>query len=454
MSEISKQTIQRALDNIKVHSDTDVFPRSYDYRLVQAIPENRQSLIEQVAQVLSSKELFDNALNTSPPVNQSSIFPAGYHGYRWVTKIDPFWNVVYLAMAIHVGEKAEELRVPESEQVVFSHRFMNGNAEHDLFDSGGWGKFVDASRIRAGDHKYVLLVDLADFYSRIYLHRLENEMKYAVPGSPIPGMLNSMLMQFNTSRSFGIPIGGPASRIMSEVLLKAADQYLLKHLNLKFTRYADDYRIFVDSIDEANHITAILSEYFFDTEGLGLQKHKTKLVPAREFVESMDYSAAKKGSAQHFLGIRLYFDPYAPDAAEDYEQLRAALDDFNLMELLATELSKGRSDLSVVSKIARSLHAMPPNVQIQASQTMLAHTGKLYPILPKVLRSLFYVVEKITENESEQQAEELVNQVCLLVQNDRYISDSEINMAYCVRIIGKCKTGSNEQLLNSIYSGT
>ncbi|NJC57081.1 RNA-directed DNA polymerase [Brevibacterium marinum] len=411
-------------------------------------------MIDKVTEILSSKESFESALNTVPPVNQSCISPAGYHGYRWVTKIDPLWNLVYLSLAIHIGNHAEQQRLTCDEKIVFSHRFVQDDSHHDLFLVGGWGQFLDAARSSANDHKYVLMLDLADFYSRIYLHRMENEIKYVLPGSSIPGMLNSMLMQFNTGRSFGIPIGGPASRILSEVLLMAADQYMLNHLNLKFTRYADDYRVFVDSVDEANHITAILSEYFFETEGLSLQKHKTNLVPAREFIDSLDYSGAETGSAQHFLGIRLYYDPYAPDAEEDYEKLRSALDQFNLMELLATELSKGRSDLSVVAKIARSLHAMPANVQVQACQTMLSHTNKLYPVLPKVLRSLLYVVEKLVADGDRDQVVQLVDQVRSLVDRDRYISDSEINMVYCIRIIGACKSRANEQLLNHIYTRT
>lgn len=451
MTTIEKHEIKRALNNIEAYSDTDVFPRSIDYEKALARKERRESIVTEIERILNNQDDFNDAINTSPPVNQSTLYPAGYSGHRWVTRIDPMWNIAYLSIAIHIAREAEKYRIPHSRDTVFSHRFNDSKDSKDLFCDGGWRDFIDISRRKAEISKYVLSIDLADFYSRIYLHRIENEVQALFPGSQISKQLNKLLMDFNTGRSFGIPIGGPASRILSELVLNAADQFIANHLDLNFTRYADDYRIFVDTIDDANHTIAKLSEYFYQNEGMSIQKHKTRTTPSNEFIESTTLKGAATGSAEHLLGLKLYFDPYSETADEDYETLRKSLEDFDLLELLAAELVKGKADLQVITKITRSLRAMPPIVQEQACTTMLEHTAKLYPVLPKILKSINLVAKRAASEKNHELTQNIINSVTASLQNDRYISDSDINTIYCARIVGEVKTTDNEKLLGKLY---
>lgn len=448
---IQKHEIKRALNNIEAHSDTDVFPRSNDYNLIFSQASNREDLINKIQQIVASVDSFSEALKKSPPVNISAIYPSGYNGYRWVTKIDPLWNAVYLSIATALAKAAESERIEVERKKIFSHRFSAVRDSKDLFTPGGWGEFTSESRERAHDSKYVLIVDLADFYSRIYLHRLENEVERVSPDTGLSRMIDLLLTNFNTSRSFGIPIGGPASRVMSEILLNSADKFMDRHLGLNFVRYADDYRIFLDSVDEANHVTSKLSEYFFDNEGLALQKHKTRIMSSNDYLSSLDYSGAEIGSAQHFLGITLYYDPYSPNAEDDYERLRAALEDFDIIELLQAELSKGKADLSVVSKIARSLHAMPSSTKIQACRTMMENTQKLYPVLPKVLKAVQDAAKNAVEDDDVNTANELALIARTAVTQDRYVYDSEVCVAYIAKIIGCVQNAINEEALGFIY---
>ncbi|WP_313421922.1 RNA-directed DNA polymerase [Brevibacterium casei] len=413
--------------------------------------KNYEAVIDIVQDIVKSKEHLSKALGDTPPVNQSSIYPAGFNGYRWVTKIDPLWNIVYLTLAIYLARKAEGNRVPTESKIVFSHRFNEDKKSKDLFIPGSWKQFIDQSKIKADGSKYVLILDLADFYSRIYLHRLENEIERVSPGTGVAKMVEEILSSFNTSRSFGIPIGGPASRIMSEILLNASDKFLQRHMQIDFVRYADDYRVFVDSIDDANYVTSKLSEFFFEQEGLSLQKHKTRVVTSSDYSSSLDYESAEHGSAQHFLGVSLYYDPYNPNADDDYDTLKSALEDFDILGLLDAELTKGKADLAVVSKITKSLHAMPPHVKTQACRTMLENTDKLYPVLPKILRMIWGVAKAASESGETDEASQYVEAVRAAVREDRYIYNSEISVAYCCRIIGTARSVVNEEALGNIY---
>lgn len=448
---IEQHEIERALLNIESHSDTDVFPRGSELDLIYGASANKNALVEVISEIVENVNSFSKALNDSPPVNQSSIYPSGFNGYRWVTKIDPLWNAVYVSLSISLAKKAEAARISLSQEMVFSHRFNDDKNSKDLFTPGGWGKFIDRSKSKAEESKYVLIIDIADFYSRIYLHRLENEIERVSPSSGVSKMINDLISNFNSSRSFGIPIGGPASRIMSEILFNSADKFMQRHLKIDFVRYADDYRIFLDSVDEANHITAKLSQFFFENEGLSLQKHKTRIITSSEYLASIDYSNSDQGSSQHFLGVSLYFDPYNPNAEEDYETLRNALEDFDVVDLLNAELSKGKADLAVVSKIARSLHAMPAAVKVQACRTMIENTHKLYPVLPKILRAIWSATRSACESGDTKSASELIEVVRDSVLEDRYIYESEISVAFACKIVGAVSSADNEELLGRIY---
>lgn len=454
MSIVSHSAFKRSLKNILEHSDTDVFARSREFDLIRDNESAQEALIEVARKTCKDLGTFKGKLEASPPVNDSTIYPAGYSGYRWVTKIDPFWNLIYLAMAIEIAERSEPHRPDEDAQVVFSHRYETDTTNSQIFKSFGWKQFLDASIAESQEYNFVVHLDLADFYSRVYLHRVENEVMRLFPQSALPKLVNHLLMDFNTSRSFGIPVGGPASRILSEVVLSATDKFLLSHTDIKFKRYADDYRLFVDSIDEANEKIALLASLLFDTEGLSLQKSKTRIMSSRDFQTSLDLSGANHGSADHLLGISVHFDPYSATRDDDYENLKDALKDFNLLELLSAELQKGKADLAVVNKIIRALAAMPLEVQQKASLTMLRNTSNLYPVLPRMLKAIYSVVTAAQKNGEAEVVDEVVSAVRQATTDDPYVADSEINISFAARILGVQQSDENETALGNFYKKT
>ena len=121
-----------------------------------------------------------------------------------------------------------------------------------------------------------VVADISNFFDRISIHSLENHLKEIGCDEQYVILIREMLSFWSAGRkSFGVPVGSDASRILSEVVLLQVDASLT-NIGIKFIRYVDDFRIFTNSRAEAlkavEILTALLSE-----EGLALNSRKTEI---------------------------------------------------------------------------------------------------------------------------------------------------------------------------------
>lgn len=212
---------------------------------------------------------------------------------------------------------------------------------------------MECSLENAKDHAYVVACDISEFYLRISHHRIENALRQAHIDQDIPWRVMEFLGNFSNTNSYGIPVGGPAARILSELLLNQIDR-LLKAEGIKFCRFADDFHMFCDSTEEAYRYLLFLSDKLLANQGLQLQKSKTRLMSRAEFVDTSPFhldDEAEVGDlprpdhqtkARELLRFSLRFDPYSSTAEEDYELLRQEIARFDIITLLKSELSKTR----------------------------------------------------------------------------------------------------------------
>jgi hypothetical protein len=77
---------------------------------------------------------------------------------------------------------------------------------------------------------------------------LENALKHLdLPGDQ-PSKIMSFLANFSGTISVGMPVGGPAARILSELYLTQVDRLLLLQ-GIVFCRFADDYHVFCNTYE-------------------------------------------------------------------------------------------------------------------------------------------------------------------------------------------------------------
>jgi len=451
MTLVPREFFARATANIAAWGDTDVFPLPLENHVFHDKAPEAVDLLESMSSDIQSE------LSTNPPINHSALTPLGYTGFRWATQLDPIWNACFLGTVLSMAGNIEAVRIPEVEEVVFSHRYREtdpsdaAGTSTSLFDREGWSKFQEKSRSLAEDSTYVVTLDIADFYGRIYHHRLENQLRYVLPsGDQRVKNVMDMLMSFGGGVSYGLPVGGPAARILSELVLNSVDRLVRSQFaNVRFVRYADDFRFFASSLEEAYSAIGYLSEKLQRNEGLALQRHKTRILTSSEFVSTLRPDEPRPGSAAKFLGLSLYFDPYSATADQDYEVLQDQLDEFDVLGLLRTELSKGRVDISLTRRLIGALKLMDSRVMQQAIFSLLDNLEVLTPVVPHVMRAIRDNVSSLDETA---QAEVQVR-VRNLITSNHQIAQVDVNLSYIVRVLAQFKCQENEDLLIRMFPG-
>jgi hypothetical protein len=156
-----------------------------------------------------------------------------------------------------------------------------------VFDPAfGYDSFRAQSSALSKDRigKWKVVTDISNFFDRIGNHTLENHLLNIGCAKRYVDLLKEMLFFWaGDRRSYGVPVGSDASRIISEAVLLNVDKRLVSE-GIIFVRYVDDFRIFCDTKAEALKAVEVLTSLLAD-EGLSLNSRKTdifKIVDAEE----------------------------------------------------------------------------------------------------------------------------------------------------------------------------
>ena len=178
MSLISKKSFKKAVSCIAKYGDTDIFPFPFDNYIMQDTPDNVIACLEKAEQEICNCSRIEEYIGKNNIYKFSTLAPVTQTGFRWATQLDSFWNAYLLAAVIEIAPDIERSRLSESSNHVFSYRYSKAPTE--MYKTDGWSNFQVESQKQARKHKYVIITDISDFYSRIYHHRLENSLKSSV----------------------------------------------------------------------------------------------------------------------------------------------------------------------------------------------------------------------------------------------------------------------------------
>lgn len=228
----------------------------------------------------SWQELFRSQIGaaiTQNPVSVGSLcsiaVPKSRYTFRTVAHMSLLDTLKYTALVFSMGKNIEANRLKSS--VVFSNRY---NSRKTSLDRSNYDRFRQQSKklSDSGKYKVKVVTDIANFYDRINLHKLENILNEKKCDSVTVSKINTVLLQWSQQQSYGIPVGSDASRLLAEAMLINADNELASH-RIKFIRYVDDYRIFCSSQEKAYEAMQLLDKAL-RREGLFLNSGKTKLI--------------------------------------------------------------------------------------------------------------------------------------------------------------------------------
>lgn len=437
------QFFKAAVQNVYKHGDTDIFPFPIENRVFHDCIDQLSSLL------VDAFGRFDDFFAQNPPDDIRSPVPVHHVGFRWATQLDPFWNTFFLGCVISIAEYIEHARLPHT--VVFSYRLDKGAyATGDLFRRDiSWLDFMRRSEELSADYAFVVVCDISDCYARISHHKLDNALRMVGSPDPVRHAILRYLGFLTGTRSSGLPIGGPAARILAELALNNSDR-ILSDSGISFVRYADDYHIFCDNRKEAYERLVTISTAL-DNEGLSLQRSKTRILSRAEFAQInkniLGTEETINSPVHRLMSLGLRYDPYSARAAEHYEALRRELTQIDIVGLLNEQLAKTRVHIAATKKIIAALALIDEAARFGAVASMLNSIDVLYPIAANVLIAISDLFPSLTT----EQQDEVCARLRDLYNGGHEVMGLPIHVAFSIRIIGQRNTAENQSFLHRCF---
>jgi hypothetical protein len=255
--------------------------------------------------------------------------------------LPPKDRLLYQAIA---DEAAPIVETQTDKTRSFSHRLAD-DAEDAMFLSTRkcWSNLQSALKTHSSnkDAKYILRVDVADYFGSINQHTLINTLKgYGFDGS-LADRLERMLLSYTGQRSSrGILQGIYPSDLFGAFYMSSVDR-LFDDSDIPSARYVDDMYIFVASVDEAHHALRKLIP-FLRSYDLNLNEAKSAVMPKSAlFAEEPDLDELFSNAVKEISG---QLDDEDPDTDygfqsdwEDSDSDEKDDDDSDDLELQATQ---------------------------------------------------------------------------------------------------------------------
>ena len=390
MLTLKEKSLDWALAHVERYGDTDVFPTPFEYAAIRHDWDTVRSFLHQ-----------QDVLEWTVRPHRFMLAPKARYGFRVITQLDPLDSLLFLATVRELCSTIEQRRISKDEGVVHSYRTApakNGR----LFDPRiGYRTFLNASRqVLADDPRvsYVVVTDISDFYSRIYHHRLENALHASTNKSNHIGAIMNLLSGWNSTETFGIPVGNSASRLLAELTLADVDEGLLAE-GVKFVRFNDDYRIFVRNQSEGYRALAFLADTLYRNHGLTLQQQKTRIVSRNDFSQKFLSSMMDR----ELESLREKFDQLIDELELEHsyktieyddlnEEQQELVDSLNLQELMREQLEEDEQDLALVRFLLRRLAQLQDGTLLRE---VLDCIDALHPVFPDIVQ----FIERLVRSE-------------------------------------------------------
>lgn len=380
MLKLKPESLDWALEHVKRFDDTSMLPLPFEYMAIQHVwADIRDYLADQ------------DVLNWKVRAHRSLLAPKGQYAFRIITQLDPLDFLVFAALIREIAKDVEAMRVPVARKVVFSYR-LSPQKDGQLFDASvGYDEFLAQSRELLTDDAitHVALADIADFYPRIYHHRLQNALSSATSLSQHVIAIMRLLSGWNGTETFGIPVGNAPSRLLAEATVADVDEALLAN-SINFIRFNDDYRIFTNNHADAYRALAFLAEVLYRNHGLTLQPQKTHVLQVEDFRKrylsspeerEIDSLYEKLQELIRALGLS---NPYQEIEYSDLSaEQQELVDSLNLNELLQEELAKTDVDFGIIKFVLRRMSQLG---DLSLVDEVFQNIDVLYPAFPDIIR--------------------------------------------------------------------
>ena len=442
MLTLQEKSLDWALAHVETCGDTDVFPTPFEYKAIRHDWDTLKPILAE-----------QDVLNWTVRPSRTLLAPKARYGFRVMTQLDPLDFLLFAATIREICSAMENGRIPRENNVVFSYR-VSPDKDGRLFDREiGYRNFLEASRrvlVEDSSVSHVVVTDISDFYSRIYLHRLENALGVSGSQTNHVKAIMHLLTSWNNRETYGIPVGNAPSRLLAELTINNVDQTLLAN-GVQFIRFNDDYRIFVHNYPEGYRTLALLAECLHRQHGLTLQQHKTQILPRNEFdqrflstpldreIDSLHNNFDELASS---LGLNDPYDPIDYEGLSD--ELKELIDSWNLQGMLMEQVhSDEELDAPLVRFLLRRLGQLRDSSQVDE---LLENIDRLYTAFPSIIR---YIGDFTSHNSDFRFP---VGRRLLSIYEDSIVSELDYHKLWCLHPFAESQAWDQQEHLVRLYN--
>lgn len=393
MFNLEEQELENAFEAINHHGYSAMLPEPLEWVSVKS---NWAAIRDHIKSI---------DLDTYSPYKPMKVFaPKNRANIRVVHLLHPQDLIIYTALVLIVKNDIEFNRISKKSKRVFSYR-VDTSKNNVLYDAtGAHDQYL--AKLKAETEKaatkFVGIADIADFYPRIYQHRLENAVQAIAKGQRgidvARVLVRKLISNLMNNNSYGIPVGPYASRVLAEALLIDVDAYL--HSNkINFVRWVDDYNLFCKSEYEAQSTLFKLGEWLYAQHGLTLQSAKTKILPSQNYLNEILFKPeANLRDRDHAVAFLKAINSTGYHDEEDKEELEEKeiqetleqLQGFDLLGMLTNSISDTELvDYEIVNYVLTRLPRLPDTINTLKKEVLnlvIDNAELLYPSSEQVAK--------------------------------------------------------------------
>lgn len=385
-----------AIVNVIKEGLTDIFPEPFEVSLLKN--ETFQKAIRnEVVRAVSGGSLESLRMF---PVEHVLLPKTAAFDFRRCALMQPLDTIKYLTVAILFAEIIERHRPLKGRKIVFSYRYAPNKGY--LFDPKytitSFTKHV-TDKAKQSKTRVLVSCDVANFYDRLNLHRLESILLSLPLDKNQIRLLNQLLLFWSNRDSYGLPVGSNASRILAEASLIEVDNYLLS-IGATFCRFVDDYKLFAPDANTAHYWLTQLIERLW-VEGHTINKSKTKIEDVSDWRKEKNKNAqpedadSKEGKGSESRNPFRIIAGYGGTIPTRFRKASASEKE-KLSEIDAEKL---------LSKIKSSKLASPEDVHVFVRAALYGKKLNLFTDIPLVLDKFPqftpYVVDLLIKHKDE-----------------------------------------------------
>ena len=211
-----EEAVNLSIDNIILEGLNDIYPSVFVVSLLKEA-KYRTKIFDTTILKIKRSTIAD--MDFLPL--QYSYFPKKEaFDFRKAASIQPWDLVKYMSLVFLCAEEIESKRPHKNNNIVFSYRFQprDGRLFDPNYDYKTFQKSI-GKRIQESGYKLYIKADIANYYDRLNLHRLENILLFYCKEKRIVRLINQLLLFWSNRDSYGLPVGSNPSRILAEAEL-------------------------------------------------------------------------------------------------------------------------------------------------------------------------------------------------------------------------------------------